>query len=187
MAKPSELHTARLVLRNWRDLDREPFVRMSEDPEAMRFFPVRMTPERSNEFIDNARVHIAEHGWGFWAVELRETGELIGFTGLRGDTGLPVPAGLEAGWRLAREHWRRGYASEAAAACLEFAFDRLGEQRVVAVTSLPNLPSQGVMRKIGMRCLPEYEFDHPHVLAGHVLQRHCVYSIERDDWRHQTR
>lgn len=182
MANPVELHTARLVLRNWRDEDRAPFARIGADPEVMRYFPSLLTREASDQFIDTAHAHIAEHGWGFWAVELRATGELIGFTGLRGDTGLPVPPGLEAGWRVASEHWRRGYASEGALACLGFAFERLGEERVLAVTALSNLPSQAVMRKIGMRCLPEREFDHPRVPAGHALQRHCLYAIERGAW-----
>jgi RimJ/RimL family protein N-acetyltransferase len=182
MATPIQLQTERLILRDWRDEDRAPFARIGADPEVMRFYPSTLTREQSDQFIDGMHAHIAAHGWGFWAVELRATGELIGFTGVRSASGLPIPPGLEAGWRVGREHWRRGYASEAASACFSFAFGQLGVERVLAVTALPNLASQAVMRKIGMRQMPEWEFVHPRVPAAHPLQRHCVYAAERSAW-----
>lgn len=182
-----ELETPRLLLRAWREEDKEPFARIGADPQVMEFFPSVLDRAESDAFIERVRAHFAEHGWGFWAVELRATGELVGFTGLRMELGLPFSPGYEAGWRLARAHWGQGYASEAATACIDFAFRSLNAGEVVAVTALQNLRSQAVMRRIGMRCEPEREFDHPRVADGHALKRHCLYAIQRADWLAQAK
>jgi RimJ/RimL family protein N-acetyltransferase len=178
-----ELLTPRLVLRAWRDEDKAPFARMNADPEVMEYFPSVMNREQSDGFVERMREHFAEHGWGFWALALRDTGELIGYTGLRLGKGLSCSPCFEAGWRLARVHWGAGYASEAAGACLDFAFNSLAAEEVVAVTALANVRSQAVMRRIGMRCDPAREFDHPRVSDGHPLKRHCLYSVGSGDWR----
>lgn len=182
MPQPIELETPRLFLRTWREEDKEPFARMNADPQVMEFFPSVMDRADSDAFVERVRSHFAEHGWGFWAVELRATGEFIGFTGLRMELGLPFSPGHEAGWRLARAHWGQGYAAEAARACIDVGFQSLGADEIVAVTALQNLRSQSVMRRIGMRCEPAREFDHPRVADGHALKRHCLYSIKRGDW-----
>jgi RimJ/RimL family protein N-acetyltransferase len=177
-----ELETPRLRLRAWREEDKEPFARMNADPQVMEFFPSVMDRAASDAFVERIRSHFAEHGWGFWAVQLRATGELAGFTGLRMELGLPFSPGYEAGWRLDRKHWGSGYASEAARACIDFGFRSLRAGEIVAVTALQNLRSQAVMSRIGMRCEPGREFDHPRVADGHPLKRHRLFSISRADW-----
>lgn len=177
-----ELETVRLRLRAWRKEDKEPFARMNADPRVMEHFPGLLGRADSDAFVGRIGEHMAEHGWGLWAVALRSTGQFIGFTGLRRELGLPCSPCYEAGWRLAHAYWGQGYASEAALASLEFGFGTLGVDEIVAVTALPNLRSQAVMRRIGMRIDPGREFDHPRVPAGHRLERHCLYSIDRAAW-----
>lgn len=178
-----ELETPRLRLRAWRDEDKEPFALMNSDPRVMECFPGLLDRAASDAFVERIGIHMAEHGWGLWAVALRSTDQFIGFTGLRRELGLPCSPCYEAGWRLAHAYWGQGYASEAALAALEFGFGTLGVDEIVAVTALPNLRSQAVMRRIGMCLDLEREFDHPRVPAGHWLQRHCLYSIDRAAWR----
>lgn len=114
---PIELATARLVLRRWRRGDREPFAALNADPRVMEHFPALIARETSDAGTDAMDAAIAERGWGNWAVEVRETGEFIGFTGLSIPKRAPpcMPC-VETGWRLAHAHWGRGSASEAARA-----------------------------------------------------------------------
>ena len=104
--------------------------------------------------------------------------EFIGLVGLH-HSGLQIFAGKEAveiGWRLRKEFWNRGYATEAAQACLDFAFQQAGLSEVYSFTSLLNLPSQKVMQKLGMEFVKE--FDNEKVLADSPLYRHVLYRIE---------
>ena len=110
-------------------------------------------------------------------------GAFIGFVGLSvpSFTSHFTPC-VEIGWRLMKEHWGNGYASEAAAACLRFGFENLKLQEIVAFTVPLNKRSIGVMEKIGMSRAPADDFDHPKLSAGHPLQRHVLYRINRSDW-----
>jgi len=89
----------------------------------------------------------------------------------------------EIGWRLARSSWGRGYATEAARACLDFAFRNLGLSEVVAFTVPANARSRAVMERLGMRHDAAGDFDHPRLPAGHPLQRHVLYRLRREDWQ----
>lgn len=176
------IDTARLRLRQWRDADLEPFARMNADARVMEHFPAPLDRAASDMFAGRLRAEIAERGYGFWAVELRETGDFIGFTGLR-IPAVPLPIGpcVEIGWRLAAGHWGQGYASEAARAALEYGFVALGLDEIVSFTALPNVRSQAVMRRIGMTH-PGEVFEHPGVAPGHPLRPHCVYRLTRRQW-----
>jgi len=133
--------TERLLLRAWRHDDREPFAAMNADPAVMEFFPAVMTREQSDAFVDVIEARFAALGVGLWALELRATGEFIGFTGLNPmPSGVPGEGGLEVGWRLARHAWRNGYATEAARAALEVAFVDLELPEVWSLTAPQNLP-----------------------------------------------
>jgi ribosomal-protein-alanine N-acetyltransferase len=175
-AEVAELRTGRLILRNWRDADREPFAALNMDPQVMEHFASGLPREQSDVFADRIRAAIDEQGWGLWAVEVAETGEFIGFTGLQPCVGLPVE-GVEIGWRLARAAWGHGFATEAAIAARDFGFTMLGLPEVVAVTATTNLRSQAVMRRIGMVRDPEGDFDHPRVPEGHPVRRHVLFRV----------
>jgi RimJ/RimL family protein N-acetyltransferase len=177
-----ERQTSRLILRRWRDADREPFAAQSADPEVMRYFPATLDRAASDATVDRIRAHWERHGWGLWAAELRATGEFVGFLGLLVPR-FPLPGnpGVEVGWRLGRAHWGHGYATEGARAALEMGFGPLGLPEIVAVTALGNQRSRAVMERLGMRDAG-VEFDHPGVPEGNAVRRHCLYRIERGDW-----
>ncbi|MDV2079251.1 GNAT family N-acetyltransferase [Marinobacter xestospongiae] len=184
MATPVELQTERLRLRQWCPGDREPFARMGSDPEVMAYFPSLLSREDSDAMADRCQALIQLRGWGFWALETRDGGEFVGFVGLHEPAAeLPFSPCVEIGWRLAREAWGRGYATEAASAALDFAFDQLGLAEVVSFTTLENRRSRAVMERLGMRSAADENFEHPAVAVGNPLRPHCLYRLGRDDWR----
>ncbi len=125
-------------------------------------------------------------GWSNWAVERRDTDEFVGFVGLTVPTRvLPFTPCVEVGWRLARRHWHRGHATEAARACLALGFEVLGLKEIVSFTALLNQPSRAVMERLGMRDHGE-DFDHPALAADSPLRRHCLYRLSRDAWAEQA-
>ncbi len=177
------LETQRLILRQWRESDWPALARLNADSEVMRYFPAPLSREESDDMARKLHELIVQQGFGFWAVELKQTGELIGFTGLhrQEQAGIPNIPMVEVGWRLAREHWGRGYAPEAAQASLLFAFETLSEPEVYAFTTLTNTPSRRVMEKLGMQNTGQ-DFNHPKLESGHPLVRHCLYRISRQQW-----
>lgn len=180
-----QLESARLVLRQWRDEDLPEFAAMSADPQVMRYFPALLTRLESAALIGRVRGHFNEYGFGLWALERKDTGAFIGFTGLSHvNFEAPFTPAVEIGWRLARRHWGLGFASEAAWTSLRVAFGQLGLEEVVSFTAQCNLPSEKVMQAIGMQRDPRGDFDHPRLPVGHELQRHVLYRIDRDEWRH---
>lgn len=174
----SELRTDRLVLRAWRESDLGPWAAMNADPEVREYFPEVLTQEQAEASVARFQADLDQRGWGWWAVEVRATGEFIGFTGLDPvDEGMPF-TGVEAGWRLSRAAWGHGYATEAARAALAYGFDRLGLAEILAVTSATNLRSQAVMRRIGMTRDPADDFDDPTVPQG-PLRPSVVYRLRK--------
>lgn len=161
----TDIHTPRLLMRRWSGTDRAPFAELNADPAVMEHFPATLTPSESDALVDRFEAHFEEHGFGMWALETRDTGELVGFTGLQvprfrvtwmEDRAQPV---VEVGWRLARAAWGRGYATEAGRASLDHAFAALALPEVVSFTTVGNLRSQAVMQRLGMVRLTGY--DHP--------------------------
>jgi RimJ/RimL family protein N-acetyltransferase len=172
----SELRTDRLMLRRWRESDLEPWATMNADPEVREHLGDLLTPEQSDASVALFQAEFAERGHGWWAVEVLATGEFIGFTGLDPvDEGMPF-TGVEVGWRLARSAWGHGYATEAALACLGFGFETLALSEILAVTTVTNVRSQAVMRRIGMTRDPADDFDDPSVPDG-PLRRNVLYRI----------
>lgn len=170
------LYTQRLILRDWRDSDLDAFAALTADPEVMRHFPAVLDRAESDALAERLRARIAEDGIGFWAVERPGVADFIGFVGLsRIRFEAPFAGNVEIGWRLAREHWGQGLASEAARACLHFGFDTMDLPRIVSFTVPENQRSRRVMEKLGMR--HEGEFDHPLLPAGHALRRHVLYGL----------
>ncbi|MEU8780368.1 GNAT family N-acetyltransferase [Streptomyces sp. NPDC048637] len=172
----SELRTERLLLREWRESDLGPWAAMNADPEVRAYFPEVLTPERSAASVARFQADLARRGWGWWALEVRATGEFIGFTGLDPVADDMPFTGVEAGWRLARSAWGHGYATEAGEAALAFGFTTLGLPEILAVTTATNLRSQAVMRRLGMTRNPADDFDDPDVPDG-PLRRSVLYRI----------
>ena len=182
MAKPVVLDTERLRLRQWRAADREPFAVLNADPRVMAFFPSLLDRAASDAMVGRCQSLIAERGWGFWAIESKETGEFIGFTGLHVPTAtLPFSPCVEVGWRLAFRYWGRGFATEAARAALRFGFESIYLPEIVSFTSIRNVRSRAVMERLGMQKSME-TFAHPNVPEGHVLREHCLYRLLREQW-----
>ena len=177
------LRTQRLLLRPWRDSDRAPFAALNSDPKVMEHFPRVSTREESEAFADAIIARMTAQGFGLWAVEVPGTSDFIGFIGLNpADAVLGRPV-LEIGWRLAAEHWGRGYATEGARASLAHAFDALGREEIVSFTTTRNQRSRHVMEKLGMIRRPEDDFDHPRVPPTWSGRRHVLYRITADQWR----
>lgn len=171
---PWQRHTDRLVLRRWSPADSAPFAALNADAEVMRFLPSVLTADESDALAGRADAMFEQHGYGLWAVERRDTAEFIGFTGLAPmAAGIPGSGGVEVGWRLAREHWGHGFASEAALASLRFAFDELGLSHVNSITSVGNTRSRSVMERIGMRFADHFEHPRPGLAAE--LKPHVRY------------
>lgn len=175
-----EIRTGRLLLRRWRVGDRAPFAKLNADPEVMRYFPAPLTRRQSDELADRIEQHFADHGYGLYAVERRAGGEFIGFVGLSrvGYDAHFTPA-VEIGWRLARQAWGSGYATEAARAVVAHAFEVLALDDLVSLTVPANEPSRRVMERIGMTRDPDDDFDHPSLPAGDPLRRHVLYRLRR--------
>lgn len=172
---PIPLETPRLILRPWRESDREPFARMTADPRVMEYFVSCLTREESDALVDRATAHLREHGFTFFAAELRHTGDFIGMIGLA--TERHICDGVEIGWRLAAEFWNQGLATEGARAALRFGFEELGLDEIVAFTAAGNMRSRRVMEKLGMTYNPADDFDHPRIPEGHPLRPHVLYRI----------
>ncbi len=112
MEGPIEFETQRLLLRQWRASDREPFAALNADPFVMAHFPAPLTRGESDAVADRCERLIADRRWGAWATEIKATGEFIGFVGLHiPPDDLPVSPCVEILWRLAHAHWRKGFAS----------------------------------------------------------------------------
>ncbi|WP_405445702.1 GNAT family N-acetyltransferase [Streptomyces achromogenes] len=174
----AELHTDRLLLRRRRDSDLEPWAAMNADPEVREHSGDLLSRDQSDASVAQYQADFDRRGYGWWAVEVRGTGEFIGFAGLDPvDDGMPF-TGVEIGWRLARSAWGQGYATEAARAVLAYGFDTLGLPEILAVTTSTNHRSQAVMRRIGMIRDPADDFDDPSAPDG-PLRPNVLFRIAR--------
>jgi RimJ/RimL family protein N-acetyltransferase len=178
------IETARLLLRNWRAEDIEPFARMNQDPLVMRYFPATLPIEESREKAELSARVLAERGWGCWAVELKSEAAFIGFIALAEPSFEShfTPC-VEIGWRIVKEYWGQGLAPEGARAVLDFAFGSLGLDEVVSFTAAINAPSRRVMEKLGMIHNPADDFDHPRIPPDNPVCRHVLYRAARESAR----
>jgi len=177
------IDTERLILRPWREADREPFFAMSQDPEVMTHIgPVAKTRANSDPGIDRMMALQAERGHCFWVVERRADGALLGFCGLKicNDPG-PVEGEVEIGWRLRRDAWGQGYAREAAEASLAWGWANLDAPRIIAITVEANRPSWGLMLRLGMIRRSDLDFELADVPDDHPLRHIITYAIDRPE------
>lgn len=179
--------TERLVIRNWRETDRDLAHEINSDEAVMEFFPFRRNRAEADAFFDRVHSMIAETGLGLYVLELRATGEAIGYCGLmRTDHLEPfIPAGtIEIGWRLVARHWGKGLVSEAARALLAHGFETLALDQIVSFAVHNNVRSTAVMERIGMHRVAGGDFDHPSVPDTHPhLKPHVLYRLTAAEWR----
>lgn len=174
------IDTGRLILRGWREEDSNPFCTMCTDPAVMEFLGPPMTLQQAEESTARMIAMQAEHGYCFWAIQPKDSAEMIGFCGIKpGPIDTPLEGRIEIGWRLARAHWGKGYASEAAQASLDWGFANLPDDHIWAITVEGNRRSWGLMERLGMQRHRDLNFDHPSLPDGDPLKPHITYSKAR--------
>ncbi len=177
------IKTHRLIIRPWRDQDLEPFSAMNQDKEVMRFTPGLLTIEESNNQIAARRKEFENLGFCLWACELKSTGEFIGSVGLTiHDFKAHFTPAVGVGWKLVRNHWGKGYAIEAAAFVLQWAFSKQKLPEIVSITSLLNKKSIRIMEKLGMTHESKDDFYHPRVSKEHFFSRQVLYRMTLSQW-----
>ena len=174
------IDTARLRLRTWEQDDGAAFIAATNTPAVMRWLGgVEADASAIRGTIERQQRHQAICGHCFWLIERKADGALLGFCGLQPSHVEPIRGEIEIGWRLREDAWGQGYAKEAAAACLDWAWASLDAARVVAITVLPNRASWGLMERLGMTRRPDLDFAHPSFPSDHELSAHIVYVAER--------
>lgn len=163
------LETERLLLRAFRNADHPAYAEMCADPEVMKYLGTGVTLNSMEAWRAIAGIlgHWRLLGYGMFAIEVKATGELAGRTGFLDPPGWP---GFELGWVLGRPHWGKGYAIEAARACLDYAFGPLGRDRVISLIRPGNERSIRVAERLGERLAGEVD-----LLGGKAL----VYELRR--------
>jgi RimJ/RimL family protein N-acetyltransferase len=179
----STLRTERLLLRRWREADRPAFHALNADPEVMATIGPPMSRAESDAFMNRLEAAFDLQGYGLWCIEL--DGEPIGYTGFMHPW---FRDGVEIGWRISSRHWGRGYAPEAARACLDIGFGSVDEHgigfdEVITFTAATNRKSLRVMDKLGFVRDHDGDFDHPGVPEGSGLRRHVLYRMTGRQWR----
>lgn len=170
------IETPRLILRDWKEEDIQPFAGMNKSPDVMRYFLNPLSEEESFGFYTRIRQEFSDYGYGLYALEEKATGIFMGYTGFHHILfDADFAQGVEIGWRIDNAYWNRGYATEAALACLQYAKEHLPFKTVWSFTSLPNKSSERVMQKIGMERVKT--FFHPSLPDGHPLKEHVLYKI----------
>ena len=183
------IETERLYLRQWQASDFAVFAEINADPEVMKYFPKLLTPKVSDIIASKCQQLIANQGWGLWAVSLKDStktyDDFIGFVGLN-DTlaDMSFAPAVEIAWRLHKDYWGQGYATEAARAALNFAFTELSLDEVVSFTAVINKRSQLVMERLGMMNT-RANFYHPALDPNHRLAEHVLYNMTRQQWNNQ--
>lgn len=181
------IETERLYLRQWQASDFAIFAEMNANPEVMQYFPKLLSTTVSNTIAKKCQQLIEEKGWGLWAVSLKNGVEkrdaFIGFVGLN-DThaDMSFAPAVEIAWRLHKDYWGQGYATEAARAALEFAFTELALEEVVSFTAVINKRSQLIMQRIGMINTQD-NFYHPALKPDHRLAEHVLYKMTQQQWQ----
>ena len=171
------IETGRLGLRNWTDVDLEPFQKMNLDLEVMRYFPSVLTAKDSLELMRRMQRSFADYGFCYFAADVLATGEFIGMIGILNQTfKSEFTPSVDIGWRLKRSSWGKGYATEGASACLDYGFSQIGLSTIYSYAPTQNKDSEAVMKKIGMEHIGYFEHpklkDHPELQNCVVYQKH---------------
>ena len=154
----------------------------------MEHFPSTLNRTQSDAFAERIEAEFNERGYGLWAVEVQGMSEFIGYVGLHyHDFPAHFTPAVEVGWRLDRNYWEHGFATEGARAAIADGFTRVGLDEIVSFTVPANVRSCHVMQKVGMTRDPSDDFDHPRLPEGHRLRRHVLYRLSRADWQSDPR
>jgi len=182
MPETIEIQTDRLIIRQWNKNDYSVFAKMNADQDVMKFYPDILTLKQSDDMAQKIEDEIALKGWGFWAIELKEKNSFIGFAGLH-EPGykLPMSPCIEIGWRLAKQYWGNGYATEAGEAALDTAFVKLELTEIYSFASISNYKSQAVMERLNMTNTHK-NFDHPMIPINNPLREHVLYKVDKQQW-----
>lgn len=176
------LSTDRLILREWRDSDLPSLYQMVSDPDVMEFFPSVLSEIEAQDFLKTIQDKMHQYSWGMWACELKSTQEVIGFVGLNiPQDDFDFNPCVEIGWRLRKEFWHQGLAQEAAREALKFGFTELNLYKIVAFTTVTNIPSQALMQRLNM-IKNEKHFNHPRLAEDHPLAEHVLYELTKNSW-----
>ncbi|MEW6283136.1 MAG: GNAT family N-acetyltransferase [Candidatus Eremiobacterota bacterium] len=163
-------------MRRWRPEDRPAFAALNADPAVMEMLGGPLREGDSDAMVDRIERGFEANGFGLWAVEVPGVVPFVGFVGLSvPGFEAPFTPCVEVGWRIAREHWGRGYAPEGARAALAFGFGPAGLEEIVSFTAACNRNSRRVMEKLGMTRDPADDFLHPRLPEGHPLRPHVLY------------
>ena len=176
MKKEYIFKSQRLGFRNWQENDLLEFSRINSDLEVMEYFPKPLTEAETSKFIDRLILHFTKNGYNYFATEVLGTRELIGFIGLANQVYKSdfTPA-VDIGWRLKKSAWGKGYATEGAKRCLEFAFEKLKIEKIISTCTMNNKKSENVMKKIGMKKIGE--FKHPNLKDYPEYEKCICYEI----------
>lgn len=182
MSSPSQLRAARLLLRRWRETDHAPFAALNADPMVMEYFPDRLTRAESDDLVAKIEAGFVTHSYGLWALEIRTTGEFVGFTGLTVSSfDAHFTPAVEVGWRLARSAWVMATRPWPVWCRSRLGFCDAGLDEIVSFTSETNVRSRAVMERIGMTHDPADDFDHPGLDETDLLRPHVLYRISAAD------
>ena len=175
----------RLGFRNWTDKDLADFAKINADLEVMEHFPKSLSEKETMEFIERLKKHYDKNGFNYFATEILESGELIGFIGLAyQDYNTDFTPAVDIGWRLKKSAWGKGYATEGAIRCLDFAFNELNLKKVISTCTENNYKSEHVMKKIGME--KTRRFKHPRLKEYPDYENCICYEINRESWQQRS-
>lgn len=178
------IETERLLLREWKESDKNPFFKLNQDSRVMEFFPALWDQETVNSFMDRMNEQLIERQYTLWAVEEKKSEACIGFIGLNYVSwNAHFTPCVEIGWRLAYDFWGQGFAPEGAFAVLDYAFQQLKIKKIVAFTTKDNYRSRRVMEKIGMTRDIQGDFLHPKLQPNHPLALHVLYTLMNEPIR----
>jgi len=181
MPSPYLFTSERLGFRNWKKEDIEPMANISSDEKVMEFFPYVARFDQTEAFIFRMIEMCNKKGYCYFAVEILDTKEFIGFIGLSDqDYDAPFTPCIDIGWRLTTEHWGNGYATEGAKKCIEYAFQELKLKEIFSITPQINQKSEAVMRKIGMN--KHLNFKHDRLEEYQHLADCVCYKIESNNY-----
>lgn len=173
------LSTERLILRTWETKDVEECIEMNQDADVMKYFPTILTKEQTIQFYDRVQKHFLDNGFGLYVVENKKTKAFMGYTGFMiANFEASFTPCVEIGWRFKKQYWGNGFATEAAKACVQYGFSKLGFDKIYSFTATSNIKSENVMKRIGM--VKTGTFSHPKIDKDHILNEHVIYKLDKN-------
>lgn len=166
--------TPRLKIRQWKDTDLNELVLLNSNKDVMKYFPNTLSENDTKKYFSKIKNNLNNNGFGFYAVEFKKDNKFIGFIELDFiDDFRPC---IEMGWRFKKSVWGQGIATEEAKECLRYAKkNNLKFTEIYSFTSILNIKSENVMKRIGMKKIKE--FYHPKINENDILAKHVLYKI----------